>query len=131
MPEISMSYGITSQIVKNVYQTIVEGEDMTAFITGSEVNTGDTLDSAIIYARVISLGTLPNNGTKNVAHSITGLLKVLGLEILGDNGSSQYLFTYAASTYAHVLVNNTNISFITNTNWTAYTGICTVFYTRS
>lgn len=40
----------------------------------SEVSTGQRwIDDSLIYRKVISLGALPNNTTKNVAHDITGI----------------------------------------------------------
>lgn len=113
---------------------ICGGSAGTAFST-SEVDTGSTWGGSIIYAKQVSVGALPNNTTTTDAHGITGLgIIIPGSGCVADNGTLQLPLPYlrAADTLKiQVYFDDTNITIVTNTDYSAYTGECLLFYTKT
>ena len=110
---------------------VEEDEDMVDYLTGTEQDTGDTIDGATLYAKFIDFGNLPNNGTKSVAHNITTLADVYSYELIMDSTTQQWPLTWTTGTsYANIRVDQTNISVITNQNFSALTGRAWLIYTK-
>jgi hypothetical protein len=86
-----------------------------------------------IYKKTISLGSMPNSTTKNVAHSISGLAMVIKIEGMIDNGTLQYplpAVTVNSGTFSEgveVAISDTNIILDTTQDWSAYTGYLTIY----
>lgn len=80
----------------------------------TEQEVGTWIDGSPVYEKVVDLGALPNNTTKNVAHGISNLGRVIQAELTADNGSNWITIPYATT-------NNTDLKyqlgfFITDTN---------------
>lgn len=119
---------------------VVEEDEVSAlnFTTGVEKDTGQTLDGAKIYIKYINFGAGVNNSTKLVAHGITGLDKVLQFELIMDSGGGGFQYpntwtntTPTSGTYSYHIIDDTNIRQTSNTNWSSYTCIAMVKYTKS
>ncbi len=112
--------------------------DISEFVTGqnyfpkpgtSSLTTGSsTANFRQTYRKVINFGTLPNNGTTNVAHGITVDANTIFTRIYGTatdpTGLSYLPLPYASSTAANNIelsVDNTNVTIITGSNRAAYT----------
>ena len=100
--------------------------------TGVEADTGRTINGNTVYERYINFGSLPNNGNKSVAHNITGLQDVIALEFIADNGTTQQLMNWAAtSTFSLILANQSVVQIQNTTNFSSYSGRVLISYTRS
>lgn len=104
----------------------------------SEQKIGTWINGNPIYRKVIEVGNMPNNTTKNVAHGIDGLDAVLSIQPKWkdtgdgvwycanriDNSTTKIVFT----------VNATNVKIEgIGTNWSTRTsnGTVTLIYTKS
>ncbi len=102
----------------------------------SEVDTGyDWVDGKPIYKKSINFGTLPNATTKNVAHGISTIDKILDMFGCAVDASTVIPLPYANPTSSSAVAlfrDGTNISIITGTNRTNYT-YCyiTLLYTKT
>ena len=86
---------------------------------GYKYDTGKKwIDGSIIYKKLLSIGALPNNTTKNVPHtetiSLTKYARVSALSI--TNGTTTYTGAATAT------INNTNVIIATTTDLSLYTG---------
>jgi len=100
-----------------------------------EIVTGDTwIDGKTIYRKVISFGTLPNATTKNVAHGITGLTRVVEFSGSAINGTTdQVALPHVSNTATwdiQLNVNATNVSIVTANNYAPYTGYVILKYIK-
>lgn len=108
------------------------GGDGLEIVTGVEIDTGDTVNGNTVYGKYINFGSLPNNGTKNVSHGISGLIDVIALEGVADTGSDQWHLAYTNGIqYAILRANGSSIRISTNFNWTSVSGRVYIEYTRS
>jgi hypothetical protein len=122
---------LADTVEASTYIGLPAGGGSLAIVTGTELDTGDTLDGSAIYVKMINFGTMPNAGTKNVAHGITTIVRVIDLIWVGDDGAGTKLtFAHATGLTPRVFINNTNIGAITTNNWTAYSGFVLVKYTK-
>lgn len=100
----------------------------------SEVSTGFTwTNGKTIYKKSVDLGTYPNNTSKNVAHGITNLDKVIKIEGSSSGSGFSYdtLGQYYDTSRARVYISGSNIVVQSNFNATALSGVATIFYTKS
>ena len=107
----------------------------------SEVDTGFTwIDGKHIYKKTINFGTLPNNTTKNVAHSITNLEYVVRIEGTILQGTVQngnfkpipLLYASGDSSYnTECYVDKNDISMRCSNNRVNCTAYVTIYYTKS
>ena len=100
----------------------------------AEYWTGEYFNTAKVYGKNISVGTLPNTTSANTAHSITGLALLVDLLIVADNGTKQIKFPYVdaagdGTVYAHVT--DTNIVVTADDDFSGYTGSAKIKYTKS
>ena len=109
------------------------GAGMTAFVTGTEVQTPDTLDGSPLYAKVVDFGSLPNSTSKSVAHSITGLDQVIRAEFVSySSGATRWReVTYTSAGNVRWEVNTTNITCVTTSNFSGETGRVVLVYTKT
>jgi len=142
------SYCVIATILVTSNTTIITNDQITNKIAGItakntafggdystlEVDTGFTwIDGKHIYKKTIDLGALPNNTTKNVAHGITSLDKILKWTGAATStiGQTILLPSPANATFT-VNVNNTNVVIITTSDRTSYTySHVTLYYTKS
>jgi len=102
----------------------------------SEKDTGLTwTDGSHIYAKTVHFGTAPNNASKQVAHGISNLDKVIKLDGFAVNTNNQYYalpLMFANSAYnTQVYVDASYIYMINTADRSAYDCYVTLFYTKS
>ena len=101
----------------------------------SEVDTGFTwVDGKSIYKKTISIGALPNNTTKNVAHGITSIDKIINWTGASTNtlNNQVILLPSPANATFTVVVNNTNIVITTTSDRSGYSySYVTLYYTKT
>ncbi len=104
----------------------------------TEAKTGATwIDGSPIYKKTINTGALPNATSKNIAHGISNLSKVLKMDGYTYNptpGNFQFLPMVAASVadQVTVVVNNTNIVLACGNDRSAYSeSYVTLYYIKS
>lgn len=102
--------------------------------TTSEVDTGFTwVDGKTIYKKTIDIGSLPNNSTKNVAHGITGLTKVLSVDGTYSNGTITFPVNRpdpASTGVIYTFINGANITVGTSVDRTTFSGHVTLTYVK-
>lgn len=95
--------------------------------TGTEYDTGQRIDGAIVYGKIINFGALPNNTTKNVAHGISGLTLSKVVSMFGSAYSSTAVIllplisTSAFNLQATIQASDTNLTITTATDRSAFT----------
>lgn len=94
------------------------------------------IDGKPIYRKTVDCGAMPNNTTKNVAHSITNLDEVITLSGNAKRSEGTRLplpFTSADNLTNNIQVysNDTNIVIIAGTNRSNYSGYVTLEYTKT
>lgn len=99
---------------------------------------GTWIDDSSVYEKVVDLGTLPNNTTKNVAHGISNLGLIISADFVAKDTNNQYIqmpFTVAQSGYINyqvsVYLTNTNIVIEAGSNRSTYSGYAILRYTKS
>lgn len=99
----------------------------------TEQNTGlKWVDDKDIYTKTIEFGALPNNTTKNVAHGITGIDTVVDLRGMASSGTSSFTLPHAHSTNPVTLYRNgNNVSIDTTSDRSLFSGMVTIFYTKT
>ena len=85
------------------------------------------LDGSILYCAMVDFGLLPNNGTKNVAHNLVGVLGENIVKFFGNTYHTSNTFQTlpfahtAGSTYNIILsASSENITISTKVNYTAH-----------
>ena len=102
----------------------------------TEEPCGYWIDGSVIYRKTINVGTMPNNGTKTVAHNISNLKDIIKCEGAGYSQSSGYYypipFTAAAQNWSiELAVTSTNIVIYTVIDRSDISGYVTLYYTKS
>lgn len=100
--------------------------------------TGQYLNSAPIYQKMINIGTLPNNTTKSINTGITdsNYIWIDAENSFAFSGGASYPIPYvdpkdvANSIGVRIAGNGTTVIVSTGTNWSNYTGLVTVKYTK-
>lgn len=114
---------------------IIPVVDVMGDYSTSEVDTGyHWIDGKPIYKKTISIGALPNNTTKNVAHEITSLDKIIKWEGASTNASNNQviLLPSPANALFTIVVNNTNIVIMTTSDRSNYSySYITLYYTKT
>lgn len=104
----------------------------------SETFTGQYLNSNPIYQKMINIGTLPNNTTKSINTGITdaNYIWIDAENSFAFSGGASYPIPYvdpkavANSIGVRIADNGTTVIVSTGVNWTAYSGIITLRYTK-
>lgn len=104
----------------------------------TEQEVGEWIDGSPVYEKVIDLGALPNNTTKNVAHNIQNLGLIISADFLANDTSGQYIqmpFTVARSNYVNyqvsIYLTDTNIVIETGSDRSTYSGFAILRYTKT
>lgn len=108
-------------------------EDALNYSTTEHV-VGKWINGSTLYEKTINFGSLPNTTTKNVAHGITNLSAVVEIKGYIKQSSNYYplpLGTFNANNNPQVSVNNTNVSIITNADWSTGSAVVTIRYTKT
>ena len=100
--------------------------------------TGQYLNSAPIYQKMINIGTLPNNTTKSINTGITdsNYIWIDAENSFAFSGGASYPIPYvdpkavANSIGVRITGYGANIIVSTGTNWSSYAGIVTLKYTK-
>lgn len=100
--------------------------------------TGQYLNSAPIYQKMINIGTLPNNTTKSINTGITdsNYIWIDAENSFAFSGGASYPIPYvdpkavANSIGVRITGNGANIIVSTGTDWSSYAGLVTVKYTK-
>lgn len=100
--------------------------------------TGQYLNSAPIYQKMINIGTLPNNTTKSINTGITdsNYIWIDAENSFAFSGGASYPIPYvdpkavANSIGVRITGYGANIIVSTGTNWSNYAGLVTVKYTK-
>lgn len=93
------------------------------------------VDGKPIYRKTVNCGALPNNTTKDVAHGISGLATVVNLYGSFTNGTIHFAenridpndITLGIGTF----INGANITLMTKSNRSSFTGYVTIEYTKT
>lgn len=111
--------------------------DLIGSYSTSEVATKyKWIDDKIIYKKTVDVGTYPNSTTKTVAHGITGLSLLIDLTGYAADNTGQNIpvnMPYPPSNPASIsaYINGSNITIITGTDRTAFSGHITLWYTKT
>lgn len=100
----------------------------------TEYWTGEYYASSKVYAKRVSVGSLPNATSSTDAHGISGLSSVLPGYPVGsaDNGTNQIpLPYYNSSNGVELYVDDTNINLVTTNDMSGYTGNVYLKYTKT
>lgn len=85
----------------------------------------------IVYQKSIDLGALPNSASANTAHGISGIDIVIKFEGAASAAASRFPIPHFATNGIEISMNNTNIIITTTSNLSSYTGVVTVYYTKT
>lgn len=124
----------TSGLSENAQDNVVAQLNEERSYSTTEINTGKKwIDGKPIYRKVIDCGALPNNTTKNVAHGINNLKKVIKSEGYSDNNAgTQIPIPYVSGIPLSIYVDTTNIVIQTSGNYTNYVNTqVTIEYTKT
>lgn len=102
----------------------------------SEVATPFTwIDGKTIYKKTLSIGSLPNNGVRDIAHGISGLDMVIKFVGAGKNANTNGFFpiqlTATDGGNVQVWADLTNLHIRTATDRSSITAYITLYYTKS
>lgn len=116
-------------------ESIVGGGSHTYSTTEQEVGTW--IDGSPVYEKVVDLGALPNNTTKNVAHGISNLGRVIQAELSADNGANWITIPYATTNSTDLRyqlgfwITDTNIAIKSEWDRSAFSGFAILRYTKA
>lgn len=102
----------------------------------SETATNKTwTDGKRIYQKTINFGALPDTTSTGVAHGISGIDTVVSLRGIAVSGSVRVHLPHVNVTNVAngigLVMNSTNVTLVTGTDWSAYTGLIFVEYTKT
>lgn len=111
--------------------------DYHAYSTDEQI-VGRWIDGNTIYEKVVDLGALPNNATKNIAHGISNLGKVIQAELsASDNNSIWLTIPYATTSTTDTKyqigfwITDTNVVVKSDWDRSALSGYAILRYTKS
>lgn len=138
VPTITMTDvdpGEDSPLAANNFVAVYGGDPIIMDYSTAEINTGAKwIDGSAIYKKTIDFGALPNNTSKNVAHGISNLNKVIEMKGYTSNGTTFIPLPMTSTTGAPTAMNvdATNIIYTTSSDRTAYSETyVTLYYTKS
>lgn len=129
--------GEGSALSANNYVAVYGGDPIIMDYSTTEINTGAKwIDGKAIYKKTVSIGALPNNTEKNVAHNISNIESIIKVEgfAKNNNSSNQIPLPFISTTAAnqiYILTNSTNIIIGSGTDRSSLIGYVTLYYTKS
>jgi hypothetical protein len=94
---------------------------------GVEVSSGRTVVGQATFFKLVDIGTLPNNGTKNVAHGIAATFRVVQAYGIANDPVADLAFPVVFSTTSfdtntiYYMISATNVSVVTGSDRTGFT----------
>lgn len=131
---IKATSGLAENQQENVLNAVKEYVDNSNSYSTDEVKTGGKwIDGKPIYRKTISCGALPNNTTKNVAHGISNIGKVIRSDGYSNNNAGiQIPVPYVSGIPLSIWADNTNIVIQTSGDYTTYVNTyITLEYTKT
>lgn len=93
----------------------------------TEKVVGKWIDGKPLYQKTISLGALPNNTSKSVAHGITNLKRIVDFRGVANRTATGYTFSVlilpfinTANTIVQIGIDATHVRMISNENMESY-----------
>jgi len=100
----------------------------------TEKEVGTWIDNSPLYRKTIDFGALPNADSKNVAHNISNLDKVVKIEGIAIAGNRAFPLPHVdtgdAITGIRITVEGAEIQIRTGMDRTAWHGYVTLYYTK-
>ena len=122
------SSGLTAT---NVQGAIDEVTNRFVYSTDEKV-IGKWIDGKPLYQKTVDCGALPNNTTKNVAHNISNISKIVNIFGIGIGDNCLPLpYNITVVGGLQLYANNTNIVLATNIDLSTTNGYVTLQYTKS
>lgn len=142
VPTITMTTtdpGEGSALAADNFVAVYGGDPIIMDYSTSEINTGATwIDGSAIYKKTVNFGTLPNATSKDVAHGISNLGRVVKIEgyAFRSSDSTNFPIPFASENGANncigITVTQTNISIGTGTDRSNISECyVTLYYTKS
>lgn len=114
-----------------VYSTVPE-DPLNLNYSVAEINTGTKwIDGKTIYKKTIDFGALPNNTSKQVAHNIDSLNRIIKIDGIMNNSSDTHFWTIPYISVNNIEVVSGNIQITTTLDLTSYTAYVTLYYTKT
>lgn len=129
--------GEGSTLGQNEFIAVYGGDPIIMDYSLNETNTGAKwIDGSPIYKKTVSIGALPNNTEKSVAHNISNIESIVKVEGFAKNNnlSNQIPLPFISTTAAnqiYVLTNPTNIIIGSGIDRSSLIGYVTLYYTKS
>ena len=115
----------------NVQGAIDEVANRFVYSTSEKV-IGKWIDGKPLYQKTVDCGALPNNTTKNVAHNISNISKIVNIFGIGIGDNCLPLpYNITVTGGLQLYANNTNIVLATNIDLSTTNGYVTLQYTKS
>lgn len=101
--------------------------DNPPMVPGLEYRTTERFNNSPVYVKALDIGALPNGTLLSVAHGVpaTQIIKCSGITSDGT-----YLPYFVGSNYLHIAATCSHIYIFTANNWSNYTGIVQIWYTK-
>ena len=105
----------------------------------AETLTGEYFAGKPVYAKIIDIGTMPNNTTKTISTGIkgAGYFWIDPSNSMVRNGGASYPIPYvdpnqtSSGIAARIYNGGEMLAVWTKTNWSTYSGFVTIKYTKS
>ena len=114
---------------ENIYQSASNNYSSFEQVIGKWIN------GKPLYRKVIDFGSMPNNTSKDVAHGITNLSRIITFNAIMSNNSTNFPIPIAqpsnTSLTAYAYVTNTNVHIETTTNRSSYTAFVILEYIKT
>lgn len=96
---------------------------------------GKWINNENLYQKTINFGNLPNATSKNVAHGISNLDRIISAEGFAKSSANQTPIPFVNNTTVGsqvvLIVDNTNVTLRTSDDRSVYTGYITLQYTKT
>jgi hypothetical protein len=134
----SNAYPVTLKTASGAGVLIITGQTLDVYCDGTNIKTNgvnlgttetitnDYFMGYPVYAKVVNFGALPNNTTKNVAHSISGTYTIMHIFSTPFNSSGLYLNLNhvdpsSISQAVEIFVDSTNVTIKTAADFSTFT----------
>ena len=128
---LANEYKVTANDMNEIKTAI---NNSTTYST-TETIVGTDKNGKPIYRKVIDVGNLPNNSSKQIAHSISNLKAIKDSNIEVSNGTSTFKLPFVSSAGLEYTISyyidSTNITITTGTDRSAFSGEATIEYTKT